>query len=381
MRMRTALLVAGLVGLIAGCSEDSPSPTGPESDPALGVAAAAAPLTFKLVNTGGYHTCGVASDQRAYCWGLNTEGQLGVGHRQNRSRPTLVDRPLRFLQLDAGTHHTCGVTTDNLAYCWGESSEGQLGFGGFTRRVRPVPVAGGLRFRQVSLGQTHTCGVTTDNRAYCWGDNFHGQLGDGTTTRRATPVPVAGGLRFRRVDASGYTCGLTTADKVYCWGGNSPDIPPGERVVPSPIPGGLSFRSMSAGCGVTFDNRGYCWNGYSQPQQVSGFSFSQLVRSARTCGVTTAKRAYCWGDNFTGALGDGTETDRANPTAVLGGLLFSGVSPGLGHHVCGVTTVGRAWCWGHNAYGQLGVGNNTGPETCNFGLPCSRRPKAVAGPV
>jgi alpha-tubulin suppressor-like RCC1 family protein len=98
--------------------------------------------------------------------------------------------------------------------------------------------------------------------------------------------------------------------------------------------------------------------------------------------VTTGHHAYCWGYNFTGALGDGTETDRRQtPVAVAGGLLFSGVSPGDGYHTCGVTTLGRAYCWGHNAYGQLGTGTSTGPETCQYYLPCSTKPKAVVGPM
>jgi alpha-tubulin suppressor-like RCC1 family protein len=374
-RVARAGLVVGLGWFISACSEDTTAPTVPE--PALEVSAAAASaLNFRMVATGGWHTCGVASDNRAYCWGFNEFGQLGVGHRLDRSRPAPVDRPLLFLQVDGGYYHSCGVTTDNLAYCWGDSEFGQLGFGGFRKRVRPVPVAGGLRFRQVSLGALHSCGVTTDNRAYCWGANYAGQLGDGTTTRRPAPVPVAGGLRFRRIDAGGYTCGVTTADKVYCWGG--------EHHVPTAIPGGLSFRNISAGCGITADGQGYCWEGYMQPQPVpGGFSFNQLVRSGRTCGVTTAHKAYCWGDNFAGALGDGTETDRTSPTAVLGGIMFSGVSPGPGQHTCGTNTLGRVYCWGHNARGQLGLGNNTGPETCTQSsfVPCSRRPRAVIGPA
>ncbi|MGI9041388.1 MAG: hypothetical protein ACR2HK_09910, partial [Gemmatimonadales bacterium] len=28
--------------------------------------------------------------------------------------------------------------------------------------------------------------------------------------------------------------------------------------------------------------------------------------SDHICGVTTDDRAYCWGDNYSGALGDGT---------------------------------------------------------------------------
>lgn len=367
-------LAAVLLVTVVACDEQSQPPTGPEGEPALAVGMAAAPLTFRMVAPGGWHTCGVAADNRAYCWGLNDNGQLGDGTTNRRFRPTAVARGLRFVQVHGGYYHSCGVTTDNLAYCWGLGENGRLGFGGIGTRVRPVPVAGGLRFRQVSVGAHHSCGLTTDDRAYCWGWNYGGQLGDGTTTERRTPVPVAGGLRFRRIKAAGYTCGVTTTDKAYCWGG--------EHHVPTAIPGRISFRQVTAGCGLTAGHQAYCWDPYAQPELVpGGFSWSQFVSSGRTCGVTTTNRAYCWGDNFTGALGDGTEIDRTTPTAVVGGLRFSGVSPGMGSHTCGVATTGKAYCWGHNAYGQLGLGTNTGPETCNFELPCSKKPKAVVGPM
>jgi hypothetical protein len=46
-----------------------------------------------------------------------------------------------------------------------------------------------------------------------------------------------------------------------------------------------------------------------------------------------------------------------------------------------LVTTDKRVCWcGHKAYGQLGGGTNTGPETCPFGLPCGTKPQAVVGP-
>lgn len=380
-RLGLASLVVGLVSLASACSKDTAAPTAPESEPALAVSAAATPLTFRMVATGLVHTCGTVPTNFAYCWGNNENGQLGDGTTQNRTRPTPVARNLRFVQVDGGYFHTCGVTAASLAFCWGLNDHGQLGFGGLSGRLQPMQVAGGLHWRQVALGPFYSCGVTTDDRAYCWGQNFGGQLGDGTTAERHVPTPVAGGLRFRRVDVGGYTCGLTTGDKVYCWGGGN-GTPGSGKPGPTAIPGGRSFRQATAGCAITADRKGYCWQNLGTPALVpGGFSWNTLVRNNRTCGVTTANKAYCWGDNFTGALGDGTETDRTNPTAVLGGLLFAGVDAGPGWHTCGVTTAGRAYCWGHNPYGELGLGTNTGPQICGGGIPCSKRPRPVVGPT
>jgi alpha-tubulin suppressor-like RCC1 family protein len=108
-----------------------------------------------------------------------------------------------------------------------------------------------------------------------------------------------------------------------------------------------------------------------------------------TCGLTTVGTAYCWGDNGNGALGDGTDSLRARPTAVRGGLHFATLSAGgasglsngtaAGDRTCGVTPAGAAYCWGDNTAGALGTGSSSGPETCVGAQPCSTTPLAVAG--
>ena len=96
------------------------------------------------------------------------------------------------------------------------------------------------------------------------------------------------------------------------------------------------------------------------PTLVSGgLSFSQLATGDnQSCGLTTTGEAYCWGSNSNGAIGDGTTTHRLVPTAVSGGLTFSQIATG-GGHTCGITTTGVAYCWGSNNSGRLGDGTTT----------------------
>lgn len=77
-----------------------------------------------------------------------------------------------------------------------------------------------------------------------------------------------------------------------------------------------------------------------------------------TCGVTPAGTAFCWGRNVAGALGDGTAADRLEPVAVAmpAGARFDSVSAGQ-DHACAVTPEGAVYCWGGNAFGQLGTGD------------------------
>jgi alpha-tubulin suppressor-like RCC1 family protein len=254
---------------------------------------------------------------------------------------------------------TCGVTTDSRAYCWGSNIVGQLGDGTRTPRVRPVAVLGGHLFRQVSteLGgdNGHSCGVTPTNVAFCWGSNYEGELGDSSNVlQRLRPSRVAGKRQFRQVDAGeGHTCGVTTGDRAFCWGNGS---------------------DGKLGNGTT---SGSFW-----PRAVAGgLSFSRVTAGFRyTCGETTGNRAYCWGANYFGQLGEGTTTGpeicnlspcSTRPVAVTGGLYFSQVSAG-GGHACGMTSGGKAYCWGNNDEGQVGAGIDSDDKP---------KPTAVVGPL
>ena len=70
----------------------------------------------------------------------------------------------------------------------------------------------------------------------------------------------------------------------------------------------------------------------------------------------------CWGANDSGQLGDRTESNKSNPTKVIG--LASGVSATSGvltiaaggHHTCALPIAGGVKCWGGNDSGQLGNG-------------------------
>jgi alpha-tubulin suppressor-like RCC1 family protein len=217
-----------------------------------------------------------------------------------------------------------------VAFCWGNGAV-QIPPYDFGWSETPVRVqTNGQVFRAVVPGVVHFCGLTTGNAVYCWGRNEQGQLGDGSRNSTILPVPVAGGLSFAQVSAgSTHTCGVTTANEVYCWGWNATgqvgDGTQTMRLIPTAIASGLKFRGVSAG-------------------------------DLHTCAVTLSFSAYCWGGNNEGQLGDGTvRNTQPPPEPVSGGLQFSAVSGMmLSWHTCGVTTAGRAYCWGSNSNGQLG---------------------------
>jgi alpha-tubulin suppressor-like RCC1 family protein len=214
-------------------------------------------LRFRQVIAGSLHTCGATIGDRGYCWGANGEGQLGDGTHTASSRPVAIAGGRHFRMVVAGggielipsgqqeRAFSCGITTEDLAYCWGENESGVLGTGGGGAAV-PAAVAGGHRFRGINLSFDHVCAVTLWDVAFCWGQNDVGQVGDGTTATRYQPVRVAGGLRFRGVTTnpfSMHSCGVTTTYRAYCWGlnryGQVGDGTAVDRLVPVPVAGAM----------------------------------------------------------------------------------------------------------------------------------------------
>jgi len=90
-------------------------------------------LSFTALYAGGGTTCGITAGGAAYCWGWNSLGQLGDGTQADHSTPVAVLGGLSFATVSVGDggYHACGVTTAGVAYCWGDNSQGELGYGSF----------------------------------------------------------------------------------------------------------------------------------------------------------------------------------------------------------------------------------------------------------
>jgi prepilin-type N-terminal cleavage/methylation domain-containing protein len=211
---------------------DSPSPVAVTRSGALNG------LTVKSIANGGDYSCVVASDNNAYCWGYNYYGMLGIGSTTRSLAPVAVSvagvlSGKTILSVTTGRYFTCVIASDNKAYCWGRNSDGQLGDNSTSQRLTPVAVntSGVLNGKNISLikaGESQACVVSSDNLAYCWGINFNGQLGDNKNSGDNSSVPVAvdttGVLNSKTIKSiatgGGHNCVIASDDKAYCWAVN-----------------------------------------------------------------------------------------------------------------------------------------------------------------
>jgi alpha-tubulin suppressor-like RCC1 family protein len=187
----------------------------------FGPVATSESITF--INAGESHVCAIGESARLYCWGANAEGQLGQpdpfpGEGPPSSTPLEVPHTTGFRRVSAGQGHTCAIDTDGALYCWGRNTNNELGLGdGAADQLRtPQHVGTDADWSEVRAGQNHTCALKTDRSLWCWGNNESGQLGTGDTTSSDLPSRIASDVDALDLDTF-HTC-ILRAGTVECTG-------------------------------------------------------------------------------------------------------------------------------------------------------------------
>lgn len=99
--------------------------------------------TVQDVAVGLRHSCALA-DGEVLCWGFNSSGQVGDNTTTSRRVPVLVYQEANVLQgipvvgVGAGANRGCAVASTAKAYCWGLNRDGQIGDGTFINRRKPT---------------------------------------------------------------------------------------------------------------------------------------------------------------------------------------------------------------------------------------------------
>lgn len=148
------------------------------------------------ISVGVDHACAITTADKAVCWGRGRYGKLGIGSGEglgvieNLRTPREVKGDISFSLIATGEFQTCGIATSGKAYCWGRNGSGQLGDGTTTMRVEPVAVSGDVEFKDIAIGTEHTCGISSNDEVYCWGDGAEGKLGTRSSDNKLNPTKV-----------------------------------------------------------------------------------------------------------------------------------------------------------------------------------------------
>jgi len=353
------------------------------------------------ITAGVAHTCALSSTGSVLCWGSNEFGQLGNGSTTSITSPVqVVGLTASAVSIAAGSESTCALTAAGTVWCWGDNSNGQLGNGTYTQSTVPVQVmdptgnAPLSNVARIAAGQSHACAVTSAGASLCWGDNSKGQLGNGTEIVSSLPVPVSGLASSVSTVAAGsdFICAVTADGGAKCWGdGTSGQLGNGttaNSALPSSVLAGnrstplSGVVTISAGfenaCALTTEGTVLCWGANDAGQLGNGVAGAASALPVEVldsngksplggvvaissgldsnCAVTAAGVTECWGANASGQLGNGSTTNSSTPVVVAG--LSSGVAAIASgdQHSCAANNTGSAQCWGSNGNGQLANG-------------------------
>jgi len=295
----------------------------------------------RCVAAGSKHCVAVTEKGQLFSWGKGEQGELGLGPNVTSSTsPFIMTSMMRevFTSVACGKQHSLAITKAGNIYAWGLNTSGQLGVGHghpiFVPQMVKAPNSN-WQARAVCAGSDHSMALVGDNGAvWSWGDNQHGQLGEPTDLKtRDTPGRVLLDGRCQQIQAGfGFSAALIVGGRLYTWGKNkSGQLGHGDarsRAAPSLVQQlasrGTKVKQIACGANHTLalvtsikappsvvSFGAAVLNGFREDQLsgrgVAGLSgVVRLVASkSHSVAVNDAQQLYSWGVNKHGELGSG----------------------------------------------------------------------------
>lgn len=273
----------------------------------------------------------VDNQGRAWAFGWNSNGMLGLGNSQSQNTPQQISSLTDVREVAFGAEHTLFLLGDGTVYAAGYNSYGSLGNNSTTSSNVPVPVSGLSGVVAIAASDYHSLALKNDGTLVAWGYNGLYQIGDGTNANRTTPVSVQG-LSDIIAIASGNGCSMALkADgELYVWGYSHAALGlgsnPGASTFPTPIR-----------CGSISD--------------LVAFSLSYY----HVLGIRRDGDLWGVGDNRRRQLTAQTVNDHFYFTPIPGMTDIIACSAGTEHSLA-VDNERRIWGFGRMDNGRLGVG-------------------------
>lgn len=334
---------------------------------------------------------------KAFVWGYNNTGELGLGHAARVFTPSPALLPPGVVDLQGGTEFSVALTSSGQVWSWGANTYGQLGDGTriHRRRSRRVRLPHSAKATAIAAGTDHVLVLTTRGEVLAWGRNHRGQLGTGTTRDQLSPrrVPLEPVTTIAAGD--GISAAISAAHRLITWGRNGANQlglkADAGAVVMKPTRSGLiTTRVVAVDAGLrhlmvlTWDGRvlalGAGPTGKPLTRHVPlkptwGRVRAISVGDDHTVALTNRGLVLAWGANRLGQLGSGDTNHRVTPVHVpLPAAKGRAVAIRAGHrHTMVVTDRHEIYVWGDGRFGAVGTGRPK-PDATSYLLP-----KAVPG--
>mmetsp|Transcript_22585 Transcript_22585/g.21799 ORF Transcript_22585/g.21799 Transcript_22585/m.21799 type:complete len:482 (-) Transcript_22585:334-1779(-) len=192
---------------------------------------------------GGSHSGVVTERGTVFMWGLNKQGQCGLGSKEveSVSEPSPLDSSMKSVKvrsLVCGRNHSAILTDKGGVYTYGAATYGRLGIGKdrdvSLKKVQGVPLEV-KNFRNnpvkhIASGDFHMLALTHDSNLHSWGKGIDGQLGHwGSVENLNTPrkmdifdmssLSSRGGSPVVEISCgSSWSTAITAKGALYVWG-------------------------------------------------------------------------------------------------------------------------------------------------------------------
>jgi hypothetical protein len=155
------------------------------------------------ITTLGSHVLALTTNGILWSWGINYNGQLGLGFINNYLlSPNPIGTETDWVSVAAGAFHSLAIKTNGTLWSWGANALGQLGMGNtqyenWEPYQIPYPPEASASWVAVTAGYGYTIALRNNGSAqppvgtiWSWGQNNYGQLGLGYTTDETTGMPT-----------------------------------------------------------------------------------------------------------------------------------------------------------------------------------------------
>lgn len=314
------------------------------------------------ITTSGITSAALKTDGTLWVWGSGLCGVLGNNSTASVSSPIQTvagGTNWKKIALSKAVPYAstlAAIKTDGTLWMWGYGGRGVLGNNSTVNISSPIQtVTGGTNWLHASVGVS-VVAIKTDG-LWAWGNTYLSGANPVLASQVSSPVQFNTSTAWRQVETSGASSyAVTNTGQLWGWGSIPSNIyskltqfggPTARICSPVQLSTSSTWRQISAiGIGIQCvgsESRLFNWGSAYQGQMgnnrgaecvlhasspvqtiAGGNNWRHVSAGYNLMAATkTDGTLWTWGQNFAGALGDGTLSNRSSPgQTILGGTCW-----------------------------------------------------------